>query len=140
MYPTSAWYLQLARTSKFYLDQYVQLFLKWLRGRIKSPANIINALTKVYLMDATLQACQELFNAPVLSLMSNWHLQLARLSTLQPEKQVEPFLKWLCGRSEAPAKRINLPTSVDLSDTTLLVCQELLKAPFLLPTSAWFLN
>ena len=123
-----------------HLDQQVNPFIKWLRGWIKPHGNIINTLTRVELMDATLQDCQELLKDPFLSLMSNWHLQLARAYMMHPDKHIKPFLKWLWKRTKYPANRINLLTSVHLSDTTLQICQELLKSSFLFPTSAWYLK
>ena len=37
------------------------MFLKWLQGQTKAPTNMINALTSVDFVDATLQTLQELF-------------------------------------------------------------------------------
>ena len=36
------------------------MFLKWLQGQTKAPTNMINALTSVDFVDATLQTLQEL--------------------------------------------------------------------------------
>ena len=37
------------------------------------------------------------------------HLQPARNSTILLDQQVQLFLKWLLGRTKAPANRINVP-------------------------------
>ena len=48
-----------------HLDQKVQLFLKWIRGRTRNPTNNINAFTSVDLEDATLKFHQEILKALV---------------------------------------------------------------------------
>ena len=58
-----------------HLDQQVQPLLKWIQGRTKSPANTINALTRVELADTILQDCQDLLRTPLLSPKSPWKLQ-----------------------------------------------------------------
>ena len=54
LYSISARQLLLERATTLYLDQQVQPLLKWLRGRTRSPANTINALTSVELAGTTL--------------------------------------------------------------------------------------
>ena len=75
-----------------------------------------------------------------LSPTSAWHLQSAKDTTLHLNQQIQPFLKWLWGRKKSPANRINTLTSVNLSDTNLQTCQELLSAPFLSTMSTWHLQ
>ena len=119
-----------------HLDQQVKPLLKWLQGMTKAPANRINLLTRVDLVDATLQACQDFPKVPFLFPTSAWHLQSARASKMHLEQQVQLFPKWLWGRTKAPANSINELTRVDLADTPLMAGQDLLKSPFLFPTSA----
>ena len=52
--PQNTWHLQLARAYTLHLDQQVQTFHKWIRGRTKAPGNRIKLLTNVELMDNTL--------------------------------------------------------------------------------------
>ena len=49
-----------ARASTLHLKQQVQMFLEWLWGQTKYPVNMINALRSFDLVDATLQALQDL--------------------------------------------------------------------------------
>ena len=100
----------------FHLDQQVQPFLKWIQGNTKSPANRINKISRVDLVDATLKPFQEILNTPFLYYRSAWHLQLARASMLHLDQQVQLSIKWIWGRKKSPANRINLPTSVKLTD------------------------
>ena len=78
-----------------HLNQNVQLFLKYLRGRTKASTNKINALKCINLSDATLQACQEIINPPLLTFTSVWSLQLARASILYLDQQAQPSPKWI---------------------------------------------
>ena len=130
----------MARASKLNLYQQVEPFLKWLQGWTKDPANSINALTSVNILDTTLQTCQYPPKAPFLPCMSAWNLQLARASTLHLDQQVQPVLKWLQGQTQDPTNRINTLTRADLVDATTQAYQELPKAPFLYPTSDWHLQ
>ena len=52
--PTRAWHLQSEKNTTLNLNQQIQPLLKWLWGRIKSPANSINTLTSVNLTDTNL--------------------------------------------------------------------------------------
>ena len=70
---------------------------------------------------------------------SVWHLQLATTTMLHLDEQIQPFLKWIWGLTKAPTKRFNGLTIINLEETTLQNCQELLKAPFLSPKRAWHL-
>ena len=79
---TSSWHLQLASYSRLHLDQQIQLFLKLLWRRTNASPNRVNLLTRVDLVDATLQDRQELLKAPLLSSIRGWHMQLTRYFTL----------------------------------------------------------
>ena len=57
-------------------------------------------------------------------------------SMMDLEQQVHPFLKWYWGRTKDPTNRINALIRADLVVTTLQACQEVLKDPFVSPTSA----
>ena len=54
----------LTRDTTLNLKQQVHIFLEWLRDQTKDPTNMINALTSVDLIDATLQDLQELLKGP----------------------------------------------------------------------------
>ena len=71
--------------------------------------------------------------------MSVWNLQLARASMLHLDQQVQLFLKRVLWRTKSPANRINVLTRVDIADSNLQVCQELLKDLLLYFTIAWYL-
>ena len=117
--PTSVWHLQLTKTSMLHLNEQIQPFIQYLQWRTKAPTNRIKALIRVYIVVITLQAFQEILNAPFLYPMSAWHLKLRRAFMLHLYQQVQPFLKWLWGRTKAPANNINALTSFDLTDATL---------------------
>ena len=128
-----------ARVSKLHLYQEVHPFLKWILGRTKAPYHRINPLTSVNLADTTLQACQEVLKDSLLPPKKLLHQQLVTASMMHLEQQVHPFLKWIRGRNKAPTNIINELTSVNIVEANLQACQELLKAPFLLPIIAWHL-
>ena len=63
------------------------------------------------------------------------HDCLALAVGINQDQQVQLLLKWLLGRTIAPAKTINTLTSIDLVDTPIQPFQDLLKAPFLSSTN-----
>ena len=130
-----AWHLQLVSASIMELDQQLQPLLKWLRGRTKASTNSINLPCIVKLADTTLQDCLQLLKNTLLPPSNAWHLQSERASMRKLGQQVQTFLKRLWGMTKYHANRINALKIVYLSDTTLQTCQELLKSPFLSPTS-----
>ena len=68
------------------MDLQVQSTLKWLWGRTKAPVNMINTLTTVNLTGTTVQYCQDLPKAPLLSPTSACNLKLARDSMMHLEQ------------------------------------------------------
>ena len=68
---------------------------------------------------APLKLIHPLILSPFLSPMSTWHLLSARASMIHLYQQVQPFLKWIQGRTKSPTNRVNALTSVDLKDATL---------------------
>ena len=63
LYPTSSCHLLLERAFTLHLEKQVQMFLDCLRGQTKDPANMINALTRIDIADATLKTLQELLKS-----------------------------------------------------------------------------
>ena len=121
-------------------DQNIDPFCKGHLGRTKYHANKINTLTRIKVTDATHQACQDLLKAPFLSPTSSWHLQLARVSTVHMDQNIQPFLKGHWRQTRAHGNIIKSLTRVNVTHATLQSYQDLINTPLMYPTSDWHLQ
>ena len=91
-------------------------------------------------MDANIQAFQVLLKALFIPPTIDWHLQSEKAFIMHLDKQVQPFLKWIWGRTKAPTNRMNRLISINLLDPTIQTYQELLKAQLIFSTRALHLQ